>query len=29
LIQYGQSPESLDPQGSALITSAAIALMAE
>ena len=29
LIQYGQSPESLDPQGTALITSAAIALMAD
>lgn len=29
LIQYGQSPESLDPQGSALITSAAMALMAD
>lgn len=27
LIQYGQSPESLDPQGAALITSAAMALM--
>jgi len=29
LIQYGQSPESLDPQGTALITSAAMALMAD
>ena len=29
LIQYGQSPESLDPQGAALISSAALALMAE
>lgn len=29
LIQYSQSPESLDPQGSALITSAAMALMAD
>jgi AmmeMemoRadiSam system protein B len=28
LIQYAQSPEDLDPQGSALITSAAMALMA-
>lgn len=29
LIQYSQSPESLDPQGAALITSAAMALMAD
>ncbi len=29
LIQYGQSPESLDPQGAALITSAAMAIMAD
>lgn len=27
LIQYAQSPESLDPQGNALVTSAAMALM--
>ncbi|MBU3728461.1 MAG: AmmeMemoRadiSam system protein B [Phycisphaerales bacterium] len=29
LIQYSQSPESLDPQGTALITSAAMAIMAD
>ena len=29
LIQYSQSPEALDPQGAALISSAAMALMAD